>query len=267
MMNSPINFKDFQELLEFCELVAESKMFPHVPTKAAALMIVTYGFGLGLDPVQALLNVKNVRGTLTPSAALVGALIKRSKKYDYRVVTHTNTECVLEFFENGVSVGQSTFTQADAVKSGTAANSNYNKFQRNFLIARATTNGARWYCPDVFSGAVYTEDELQDGMDFSEEESVTSTLSSAGKPVKNFVQRGVVAAAAETAEHQEVSLEAYKSRLYQVYSEYKQLLTANNESPTITIPDGELSKTDMSLLGGQINGEITRLKKKLAETT
>jgi hypothetical protein len=28
------------------------------------------------------------------------------------------------------------------------------------LYARALSNGAKWYCPDVFGGPIYTPDEL-----------------------------------------------------------------------------------------------------------
>ena len=36
-----------------------------------------------------------------------------------------------------------------------------NKFPRNMLFARAISNGARWYCPDLFNGnAVYVPEEL-----------------------------------------------------------------------------------------------------------
>ena len=35
------------------------------------------------------------------------------------------------------------------------------KFARNMLFARAISNAARWYCPDLFSGnAVYVPEEL-----------------------------------------------------------------------------------------------------------
>ena len=35
------------------------------------------------------------------------------------------------------------------------------KFARNMLFARAISNGARWYCPDLFSGnPVYVPEEL-----------------------------------------------------------------------------------------------------------
>ena len=34
------------------------------------------------------------------------------------------------------------------------------KFARNMLYARCLTNGARWYCPDVYAGGIYTPEEM-----------------------------------------------------------------------------------------------------------
>ena len=87
--------------------------------------------------------------------------VKRSGRYDYRVKTLTDEVCEIEFFEREggkrESLGVSTFTRADAVKAGTQ---NLNKFARNMLFARCISNGIKWFCPDVFSGSVYTPEEL-----------------------------------------------------------------------------------------------------------
>ena len=48
------------------------------------------------------------------------------------------------------------------------------------LFARALTNGARWFCADAFTGAVYTPEELQVDLDNPSED---RKLSSAGAPV------------------------------------------------------------------------------------
>jgi hypothetical protein len=57
------------------------------------------------------------------------------------------------------STFESTFTIQDAQQAGLASG-NYKTFPRNMLFARALTNGARWFCPEVFNGPIYTPDEL-----------------------------------------------------------------------------------------------------------
>jgi hypothetical protein len=72
---------------------------------------------------------------------------------------------VTKFFEGAESLGVSTFTIDDAKKAQTK---NLEKFPRNMLFARAISNGARWYCPDIFGGSpVYTPDEM--GMSVDED--------------------------------------------------------------------------------------------------
>ena len=96
------------------------------------------------------------------SANLIGAAIKRSGKYDYKVVSLDDKACSLEFFENRFGkwerAGYSTFSIEDARK---AATKNLDKFPRNMLFARAMSNGAKWFAPDVFGGPVYTPDEIE----------------------------------------------------------------------------------------------------------
>jgi hypothetical protein len=90
----------------------------------------------------------------------MGALVKRSGRYNYRVTEHDNDHCTIVFTEDKEQIGVSTFTYEDAQAAGVARNPTWNKFRRNMLFARAMSNGCRWYCPDVFGGPIYTPEEL-----------------------------------------------------------------------------------------------------------
>ena len=56
-------------------------------------------------------------------------------------------------------IGISTFTMKDAANAGLSGD-NWRKFSRNMLFARCISNGAKWYCPDLSGGPLYTPDEL-----------------------------------------------------------------------------------------------------------
>jgi hypothetical protein len=88
---------------------------------------------------------------------LIAARIKASGKYNYRVVEMSDQVCRIAFFEQGDQIGVSEFTLADARKAGTQ---NLDKFPRNMLFARAISNGAKWYCPDLFITGVYVPEEM-----------------------------------------------------------------------------------------------------------
>lgn len=153
------------ELEGIAKAFAASGYFQDATDVAKAYTKVVAGQELGIGPMQAITQIHVVKGKPTLSAGLVGALIKRSGRYNYRVRTLTDTECTLVFVEGGEDVGDSSFTLEDAKRAGLTNNPTWRNYPRNMLLSRALTNGARWYCPDVFGGAIYTPDELGEVVD------------------------------------------------------------------------------------------------------
>ena len=107
-------------------------------------------------------GINIIQGRPAVSANLMAAAVKASGRYDYRVKVMTAEVVTIEFFQvaNGKreSLGESTFTAADAKVAGTK---NMTAYPRNMLFARAMSNGVKWFCPDVFNGsAVYVPEEL-----------------------------------------------------------------------------------------------------------
>jgi hypothetical protein len=144
------------------QVLAKSGFFSDIKEQAQAVAKILAGQELGIGPVAALRGINFVKNKMNLDAGLVAALIQRSGRYDYRVLTHTADECKLAFFDGGKQVGESRFAMADAKAAGLVAGDNWQKYPRNMLFARALTNGARWYCPGVYFGAVYSGDELAD---------------------------------------------------------------------------------------------------------
>jgi hypothetical protein len=131
---------------------------------AQAIVKIMAGRELGIGPFAAMKGINVIKGKLDLDASLTAALIKRTGRYSYRVRTLTNTLCEIEFFEDGESIGVSSFSMEDAHKAGLTGGSHdmYAKYPRNMLWARAMTNGQRWFCPDVADGAIYSSDELEE---------------------------------------------------------------------------------------------------------
>ena len=175
---------DSSDDMQVARMLVKSGAFGDVREVAQALAKIQAGREFGFTPVQSLAGIHFIQGRLSMGANLIASAIKRSRHragrngYDYRVVELSDAGCKLEFFElmstvrtvkraNGdveetptterVSLGLSTFNASDAKRQATK---NLDKFPRNMLFARSLTNGARWYTPDVFGGAVYTPDEL-----------------------------------------------------------------------------------------------------------
>lgn len=157
---SPAAPTTVQDLQRLGQLLSASGYFRDARDMAQAAVKIQAGAELGIPPVAAMSSIYIVEGKPTLSAVLMGALVKRSGRYNYRISEHTNDRCSILFMEGKEQIGVSTFTLADAEAAGVTRNPTWKKYARNMLFARAMSNGCRWYCPDVFGGPIYTPEEL-----------------------------------------------------------------------------------------------------------
>lgn len=157
----------FQEIQEIASVFAASGIFKDTKGMAACVVKIMFGQEMGFGPMASMTGVHFIEGKPVIGANLMAAAIKNSGRYDYKVRKLDATECLLEFFENGVSLGLSGMTMAEALEKGLCAGyegkikANWAKFPKNMLFARAMSNGFKWYCPDASGGTpVYTPDEF-----------------------------------------------------------------------------------------------------------
>lgn len=91
----------------------------------------------------------------------MAAAIKRSGKYTYRADS-TDDSCSITFFEimptgDREEIGTTTFTLEDAKKAGLGG-TNWKKYPKAMLFARAISQGYRTHAPDALGCApVYVE--------------------------------------------------------------------------------------------------------------
>jgi len=154
-----------EDLARVGDVFVRSGFFADTRDAAQAIVKVMAGQELGFAPIASMTGVYIVKGKVSLSANLIAAAVKRSGRYTFRVRKHDATVCEIEFFEldkagNKESIGISSFSMQEASQAGLASSATWKNFPRNMLYARAMSNGAKWYCPDVFGGPVYTPDEL-----------------------------------------------------------------------------------------------------------
>lgn len=157
------------ETVRIAEIFAKSGYFSDVREMAQAVVKIMAGAELGFGPLASMQGVYIVKGKPSYSANVIAAAIQRSRRYHYSVKQLDNECCVLVFSSTDhPDTFESSFTIEDAKTAGLISE-NYRKFPRNMLFARALTNGARIFCPEVFNGiAVYTPEELGRGEDEQE---------------------------------------------------------------------------------------------------
>lgn len=150
--------RSFDDAERAAAAMAKSGYFSDSRDAAQAVVKILAGQEMGFGAFAAMSGIHIIQGRPAIGANLMAAAVKRSGRYNYRVTEMTDKVCTIKFYEHGEEIGVSSFTLEDAKKAGTK---NLDKFPRNMLFARAMSNGVRWYCPDVFSGAtVYTPEEL-----------------------------------------------------------------------------------------------------------
>lgn len=152
------------DVMTMGKMLAQSGYFQDARDAAQAVVKVLAGQEMGIGAIAAMTGIYIVKGRVTLSANLMAAQIKRSGRYNYRVTRLDDTGCEIAFYEGSQEIGRSSFTADDAKAAGLWNSSDpWKKTPRNMLFARAMSNGAKWYTPDVFSGPVYTPDELDEG--------------------------------------------------------------------------------------------------------
>lgn len=149
-------------ILALAKLAARGGMSDPKGAEGLAIRAV-FAIQMGFSPVEGMQGLYLIEGKPVVGAQLLGAGIRRSGRYDYKVIEHDATKCVLEGFriENGQkeSLGMASFTMAEAVAAGLANKAIWQKYPQNMLYARAMANLYRWHMPDLIGMPFYTEGE------------------------------------------------------------------------------------------------------------
>jgi hypothetical protein len=154
------------DLLDLGSILAASNFFKNTIDENQAAAKILAGMELGISAVASLRGLYIVEGQITLAYPLIGALIKKSGKYDYRIRENTAESCRVEFFENGESVGFSALTMKQATERGLnktfkgGTKEPWAKFPENMLLSKCLSNGAKAYTSEIFFGSIYTPDEL-----------------------------------------------------------------------------------------------------------
>ena len=151
----------FKEPMAMGEIFAKSGMFTDIKSATQAVVKIMAGKELGMTPFQSMASIYIVNGKLALTSQAMSSLIKKTKKYDYKVIKLDETECSIDFFQAEEKVGNSIFTFKDAAKAGLVNRDVWKNYPKNMLFARALSNGARFYAPDAICG-YYTKEEVED---------------------------------------------------------------------------------------------------------
>ncbi len=169
------------DIRSLAEDFSRSGYFQDAKDKAQAVVKIQAGLELGFGPVYSMTKIYIVKGKVTVAAEVMGAMVKRSGRYDYRISEYTDTAVTLIFTDNGKDVFTSRFTMDDAKKADLLKpDSGWLKWPRAMLMSKALSQGARIVCPHVIAG-VYTPEDMGESTN-AEGEVVSVTVEETAKP-------------------------------------------------------------------------------------
>ncbi len=168
---------DLDDAFRLAKALALSGLFPDARKAEQALAKILVGREMGLGAVQSMTGIYIVEGKPMVAAVTLGSFVRGIPDYDYRVLSHSDQECSIQFGRGEApgrdaegewlpwptALGTSSFSMVDAEKAGLVKDkSGWAKYPRNMLFARAMSNGVKWYCPDATHGIpVYYEGEIE----------------------------------------------------------------------------------------------------------
>lgn len=202
------NPQTLQEYANIAKSMAASGYFGEVKNAHQAMALMILGRHFNLSPVQSLTGIHIVKGKPMLHYAVILAKVREHPNYDYRIVEHDETKATIAFTYKGEPCGESTFTKADAQKAGTQ---NMDKHGKTMLLARAASNGVKWYCPDVLNGMpVYVQGEIPEDADHQDAGQSRKDMLIAEIKAKNIERdEAIVATAVEVAiDHEEQEAQA-----------------------------------------------------------
>ena len=166
---SDLAIHNTEDLKFVAKAMAASNYFSDAKKQSQAIAKIMFGQELNLGPAASMSNIHIIKGKPSLGSHLIAAKVKQSDKYNYKVNEKSDQKCVIDWYEQGEKVGESKFTIQQAKDIGLTRKDNWKNYPCNMLFARAISNGAKMFCPDVFITGVYTPEEMQSVSDAPED--------------------------------------------------------------------------------------------------
>jgi hypothetical protein len=147
-----------------------------------ATAAILAGAEIGLDPMASLRSFDVIQGTAAPRANTLRAVVQAAG-HEMRVVESTATRAVVEGRRRGETVQRSVWTIERAKQLGLTGKKNWQAQPGAMLVARATSEMARWIASDAILGIPYSAEELDD------EGTVVPAETGETKPARRTAQR------------------------------------------------------------------------------
>jgi hypothetical protein len=156
---------DVPQMLGFAELAVTAGIIGRGQERkeaaAMACMAIAAGAELGLGPMASLRHILVIKGRPAMSAQLIAQRIRGSGRYDYRVRIHTDEASEIELYDRGKIAGVVRW-DLERVRRAGLGGEGWARYTRAMLFARAISEAARTFCPDVLGSADLSQEEAHE---------------------------------------------------------------------------------------------------------
>lgn len=152
----------FSQQMQMAEVLANSTLLPsHLRKQPANVLLILAGArALNIPAFWALQSMHVIEGKLGMDATLMRALVVAAG-HTFRVVERSAKQAVVEIRRSDRDEPyRAEYTWDDAKLAELTGKSNWKKYPKAMMVARATSIAVRDECPEVLYGVLYTPDEL-----------------------------------------------------------------------------------------------------------
>lgn len=157
----PVN--SIQDLQVMAGFMSDSGLFAGTNQAQLAVQLMA-GLEAGFSPFASITGVFVINGKPGFGSNMLAQAIKRSGRYDYRVVQKNLDGCKINILDlkSGQVIGTEEFTQEMAVRARLwAGRGPWTSYPEAMLFARCISSAVRTHCPDVLGGHIaYTPEEI-----------------------------------------------------------------------------------------------------------
>ena len=157
----PVN--SIQDLQVMAGFVSASGLFAGTDEAQLAVQLMA-GLEAGFSPFASITGVFVINGKPGFGSNMLAQAIKRSGRYDYRVVQKNLDGCKINILDlkSGQVIGTEEFSREMAERARLWGNRGpWTSYPEAMLFARCISSAVRTHCPDVLGGHIaYTPEEL-----------------------------------------------------------------------------------------------------------
>lgn len=162
---TPAELEFWGGMIKHAGLIPQNKSEPDAVLEARAMAKIVAGDTYGFNPIesQGLIHFLPMSGSFKLDYKARLAIIRKSKKYDYKIIELTDKLATVEIVTSKGSVGSVTYTIEEAKTAKLTDKDVWRKFTKDMLLSKAAHRAFNRLTPDLMrEDMVFDDTEIED---------------------------------------------------------------------------------------------------------